>query len=603
VIRFAGDSGDGVQLTGTQFTKTSALVGNDISTLPDFPAEIRAPAGTLFGVSGFQLQFGSTEIRTPGDRPDVLVAFNPAALKTNIDRLRKGGLVLINSASFTSRNLEKAGYESNPLEDESLSAWQVITVDMTKLTREALKESPLRTKDKDRAKNLFALGMVYFLYSRPLEHTISWLENKFAKKPDVAAANVKTLKTGYYYAETAEVFRSTYSVPEATVAPGLYRNVTGNQATALGLVSAARKADLDLFLGSYPITPASDILHELSNLRAHGVKTLQAEDEIAAICAAIGASYAGSLGITSTSGPGLALKGEALGLAMMVELPLVVINVQRGGPSTGLPTKTEQADLLMSMYGRNGESPIPIIAARSPADCFAAAFEAAQVAISTRTPVLLLTDGYLANGSEPWAIPQADELPNIDPDFLLDGGEVLQPYARDPESLSRPWIKPGTVGLEHRVGGLEKADLTGNVSYDPANHHRMCSLRRDKVARIADSLPPTTITGSQTGGDLLLVGWGGTYGSITTAVHKARAAGKDVSSVHLRNINPLPPDLGDILRRYDKILVPELNLGQLVRILRAEYLVDARGCNKVQGLPFTVNELIAAIDAELYGEA
>jgi len=601
VIRFAGDSGDGVQLTGTQFTKTSALVGNDISTLPDFPAEIRAPAGTLFGVSGFQLQFGSTEIRTPGDLPDVLVAFNPAALKTNIERLRKGGLVLINSATFTSRNLDKAGYESNPLEDDSLSSWQVITVDMTKLTREALKESPLRTKDKDRAKNLFALGMVYFLYSRPIEHTVSWLNNKFKSKPDVAAANVKTLKTGYYYAETAEVFRSTYSVPEAEVAPGTYRNLTGNQATALGLVAAARQADLDLFLGSYPITPASDILHELSNLRAHGVRTLQAEDEIAAICSAIGASYAGSLGITSTSGPGLALKGEALGLAMIVEIPLVVINVQRGGPSTGLPTKTEQADLLMALYGRNGESPLPVVAASSPADCFEAAFEAARIAISTRTPVLLLTDGYLANGSEPWAIPNAAELPKIAPDFLLEA-DNLQPYSRDPETLARPWIKPGTEGLEHRVGGLEKADLTGNVSYDPANHHRMCTLRKDKVARIAATLPATVVTGNYEGGDLLVVGWGSTYGSITTAVHKARAAGKDVSSVHLRHLNPLPPDLGDILRRFDKVLVPELNLGQLVKVVRAEYLVNAKGCNKVQGLPFTVNELTQAIDAELYGE-
>ncbi len=603
VIRFAGDSGDGVQLTGTQFTKTSALVGNDISTLPDFPSEIRAPAGTLFGVSGFQLQFGSTAIRTPGDRPDVLVAFNPAALKTNIGHLRKGGLVLINSASFTSRNLDKAGYESNPLEDDSLSSWQVVTIDMTKLTREALKDSPLRTKDKDRAKNLFALGMVYFLYSRPLEHTVNWLNNKFSKKPDVAAANIKTLKTGYYYAETAEVFRSTYEVPEAKVAPGTYRNLTGNLATALGLVAAAERARLELFLGSYPITPASDILHELSNLRAHGVRTLQAEDEIAAICSAIGASYAGALGITTTSGPGLALKGEALGLAMIVELPLVVVNVQRGGPSTGLPTKTEQADLLMALYGRNGESPLPVIAARSPADCFDAAFEAARIAVTTRTPVLLLTDGYLANGSEPWAIPNPDDLPSIDADFLTESEDKVEPYSRDPETLSRPWIKPGTPGLEHRIGGLEKADLTGNVSYDPANHHRMCTLRQDKVSKIADSLPPTEVLGDADGGDLVVVGWGSTYGSITTAVHKAREAGKNVSSIHLRHLNPLPPDLGDILRRFDKVLVAELNLGQLDLVLRAKYLIDARGFNKVQGLPFTVNELTEAIDAELYGEA
>jgi len=591
-----------VQLTGTQFTKTSALVGNDVSTLPDFPAEIRAPAGTLFGVSGFQLQFGATEIRTPGDRPDVLVAFNPAALKTNIERLRKGGLVLVNSAAFNNRNLTKAGYESNPLEDDSLSAWQVITVDMTKLTREALKDAPLRTKDKDRAKNLFALGMVYFLYSRPLEHTVDWLRSKFASKPDVAEANVKTLKTGYYYAETAEVFRSTYAVPEAVVSPGKYRNLTGNQATAMGLVAAATRSSIDLFLGSYPITPASDILHELSRLRAYGVRTLQAEDEIAAICAAIGASYAGNLGICSTSGPGLALKGEALGLAMIVELPLVIINVQRGGPSTGLPTKTEQADLLMALYGRNGESPLPVIAACSPADCFQAAFDAARIAIKWRTPVVLLTDGYLANGSEPWQIPSQDQLPSIDPEFLVEA-ENLLPYSRDPETLARPWIKPGTPGLEHRVGGLEKADLTGNVSYDPANHHRMCTLRADKVERIVQEIPPTEVLGDPDGGDLLLVGWGSTYGSITTAVLNARQAGKSVSSLHLRHLNPLPPDLGDVLRRFDKVLVPELNLGQLVLVLRAKYLVDAKGYNKVQGLPFSVTELTEAIDAHLYGEA
>jgi len=602
VIRFAGDSGDGVQLTGTQFTKTSALVGNDVSTLPDFPAEIRAPAGTLFGVSGFQLQFGATEIRTPGDRPDVLVAFNPAALKTNIERLRKGGLVLVNSAAFSSRNLDKAGYESNPLEDDSMSAWQVITVDMTKLTREALKDAPIRTKDKDRAKNLFALGMVYFLYSRPLEHTIDWLRSKFASKPDIAEANVKTLKTGYYYAETAEVFRSTYAVPEAAVDPGKYRNLTGNQATAMGLVSAATRAGINLFLGSYPITPASDILHELSQLRAYGVRTLQAEDEIAAICAAIGASYAGNLGICSTSGPGLALKGEALGLAMIVELPLVIINVQRGGPSTGLPTKTEQADLLMAMYGRNGESPLPVIAARSPADCFDAAFHAARIAMKWRTPVILLTDGYLANGSEPWRIPNSDDLAVIDPEFLAEA-EDLQPYSRDPDTLARPWIKPGTPGLEHRVGGLEKADLTGNVSYDPANHHRMCTLRADKVERVIQEIPPTEILGDAEGGDLLLVGWGSTFGSITTAVLKAREAGKSVSAVHLRHLNPLPPDLGDVLRRFDKVLVPELNLGQLDLVLRAKYLVDAKGYNKVQGLPFSVAELTQAIDSHLYGEA
>lgn len=590
-----------MQLTGNQFTKTSALVGNDISTLPDFPAEIRAPAGTLFGVSGFQLQFGATEIRTPGDTPDVLVAFNPAALKVNIDRLRKGGLVIVNTAAFSSRNLSKAGYESNPLEDDSLSAWQLVKVDITKMTREALKDAPLKTKDKDRAKNLFALGMVYFLYDRPLDHTVGWLEGKFSKKPDVAAANVKALKTGYYYAETAEVFRSTYSVPEAPIKAGTYRNVTGNLATAMGLVAAAQNAGINLFLGSYPITPASDLLHSLASMRAHGVRTLQAEDEIAAVCSAIGASYAGNLGVCSTSGPGLALKGEAMGLGLMVELPMVVVDVQRGGPSTGLPTKTEQSDLLIALYGRNGESPLPVIAARSPADCFDAAYEAVRITIKYRTPVLLLTDGYLANGSEPWRIPDPASLPAIDPDFLTEP-EGFQPYARDPETLARPWVKPGTPNMEHRVGGLEKDDLTGNVSYDPVNHHKMCGLRRDKVLRIQNDMPDLDVVGDQSG-DLLLVGWGGTHGAITTAVEAARAAGKSVSSVHLRHLHPLHPDLGDLIRRFDKVLVPELNFGQLLKVLRAEYLVDASGLHKMAGQPFTVTELEQAIEATLYGEA
>ena len=603
VVRFAGDSGDGVQLTGSEFTKTSALVGNDIATLPDFPAEIRAPAGTLFGVSGFQIQIGATTIRTPGDVPDVLIAFNPAALKTNVERVKKGGLVLVNSDSFTSRNLEKAGYESNPLEDGSLTAWQLVKVDMTRLTREGLKDSPLKTKDKDRAKNLFALGMVYFLYDRPLEHTIAWLEGKFASKPDVAAANIKALKTGYYYAETAEIFHSRFSIPEAKLVPGRYRNVTGNTAVALGLVAAAQKADLDIFLGSYPITPASDILHALASMRAHGVRTLQAEDEIAAACAAIGASYAGHLGVCSTSGPGLALKGEALGLALMVELPMVVINVQRGGPSTGLPTKTEQADLLMSLYGRNGESPLPIIAPRSPADCFEAAYEAARITVKYRTPVILLSDGYLANGSEPWPIPTADELPEIAANFATpEDAEGFMPYARTPETLARPWAIPGTKGLEHRVGGLEKDALSGNVSYLPANHQKMCELRRDKVQRIQQEFPPTEVLGAESG-DLLVVGWGSTHGAITSAVERAQADGLAVSSVHLRHLCPLPPDLGDILGRFDKVLVPEMNLGQLVRVLRAEYLIDAASFNKITGQPMNVGEVRKAIDDTLYGEA
>jgi 2-oxoglutarate ferredoxin oxidoreductase subunit alpha len=601
VVRFAGDSGDGVQLTGTQFTRTSAMLGNDIATFPDFPAEIRAPAGTLFGVSGFQIQFGSTVIRTPGDVPDVLIAFNPAALKTNVDRLKKGGLLLVNTDAFTSRNIEKAGYESNPLEDGSLSSWQLIKVDMTRLTREALKETPLKTKDKDRAKNLFALGMIYFLYDRPLEHTIEWLDGKFGKKPEVASANIKALKTGYYYAETAEVFHSRFEVPSAQLTPGKYRNLTGNAAIALGLVSASQRADLDLFLGSYPITPASDLLHELASMRAHGVRTLQAEDEIAAVCAAIGASYAGHLGVCSTSGPGLALKGEGIGLALIVELPLVVVNVQRGGPSTGLPTKTEQSDLLMALYGRNGESPLPVIAAKSPADCFEAAYEAARITIKYRTPVILMSDGYLANGAEPWLIPDADSLPDVAANFTTDP-EDFQPYSRDPNTLARPWTIPGTPGLEHRVGGLEKAHLTGNVCYEPANHQFMCEVRRDKVQRIQQEIPPTEIFGKDTG-DLLLVGWGSTHGAIMSAVELAQQDGLSVSCIHLRFLNPLPADLGEILRRFDKVLVPEMNLGQLVRVLRAEYLIDCKAHNKVTGQPLGVAEVRKAINDTLYGEA
>ena len=577
------------------------MIGNDIATLPDFPAEIRAPAGTLFGVSGFQIQFGSAEVRTPGDVPDALIAFNPAALKTNVQRLKRGGLLLVNTDAFTSRNIEKAGYETNPLEDDSLAAWQLIKVDMTRLTREALKETSLKTKDKDRAKNLFALGMVYFLYDRPLDHTVTWLRSKFASKPEIAEANVKALKTGYYYAETAEVFHSRFEVPEAKLAPGKYRNLTGNTAIALGLVAAAQRADLQLFLGSYPITPASDLLHELASMRAHGVRTLQAEDEIAAACAAIGASYTGHLGICSTSGPGLALKGEALGLALMVELPMIVVNVQRGGPSTGLPTKTEQADLLMALYGRNGESPLPVIAAKSPADCFEAAYEAARITIKYRTPVILLSDGYLANGSEPWLIPNPDSLAPVSADFETDP-EGFQPYQRDPGTLARPWVVPGTPGLEHRIGGLEKQDLTGNVSYDPANHQRMCELRRDKVQRVQQEIPPTEIFGAESG-DVLVVGWGSTHGSITSAVELAQSDGLSVSSIHLRFMNPLPPDLGDILRRFDKVLVPEMNLGQLVRILRAEFLIDAKALNKVTGQPLNVSEVRKAIDDTLYGEA
>ncbi len=601
VVRFAGDSGDGVQLTGSQFTKTSVLAGNDIATFPDYPAEIRAPAGTEAGVSGFQIQFGAAPILTPGDQSDMLVAFNPAALKTSLDKLRPGGLLLVDEDTFTSRNLTKAGYLESPLEDSSLLSFQVTPVAMTRVTRNALEASPLSKKEKDRARNFFALGMLYYLFDRPVKHTAEWIGEKFASKPDYAQANSAALKAGYNFADTTELFASTYTVPEAKIEPGRYRNITGNAAASLGLVAAARKAGLDLFLGSYPITPASDMLHALAPLRAHGVRTFQAEDEIAAICSALGASLAGNLGITTTSGPGLALKGEALGLALMTELPLVVVNVQRGGPSTGLPTKTEQADLLMALYGRNGESPLPVLAARTPSDCFEAAFEAARITIKYRTPVLLLTDGYLGNGSEPWKVPEADDLPSIDPAFETEP-EGFQPYSRDPETLARPWVKPGTPGLEHRVGGLEKEHLTGNVCYVPANHQLMCELRRDKVARIAAEIPPTEIQGDPEGGALLLVGWGGTCGAISAAVEQARQEGADVSAVHLRYLNPLPPDLGEVLGRYDRVLVPELNLGQLVRVLRAEYLVDAQGINKVAGLPFMVSEIEEAIDEALSGK-
>ncbi len=602
VIRFAGDSGDGIQLTGGQFTRTTALAGNDIATLPDYPAEIRAPAGSLFGVSGFQLQFGGTTIRTPGDKPDVLVAFNPAALARNIDLMDQGDLVIVNKAAFSNRNLQKAGYEGNPLEDGSLDRYQLVPVDMTMLTREALKDSPLSSKDKTRSKNFFALGMVYWLYDRELGPTLEWLEGKFGNKPDVLAANIAVLKAGFFYAETAEVFHSQFRVPSAKIQPGVYRNVTGNMALALGFVAATRKANLELFLGSYPITPASDILHHLSAMRAHGVRTLQAEDEIAAACAAIGASYAGNLGMCTTSGPGLALKGEAIGLALMTELPMIIVDVQRGGPSTGLPTKVEQSDLFMAMYGRNGDSPLPILAASTPADCFNIAFEAVRWTVKYRTPVIVMTDAYLANGSEPWLIPDPDTLPTMDPSFATDPEGFLR-YDRDPETLAVPWAPAGTPGMEHRIGGLEKQDKTGNVSYDPTNHHKMGRYRADKVDGMVREIPPTSVVGDATGGDLLLVGWGSTYGSITTAVEQARANGKNVSAVHLRHIHPLPPDLGEIMGRYDKVLVPELNHGQLVHVLRAKYLVDCRSLAKCAGQPLAVSELLSAIDDTLYGEA
>ena len=599
VIRFAGDSGDGMQLTGSQFTTESALAGNDIGTLPDYPAEIRAPAGTLAGVSGFQINFSSLDIFTPGDNPDVLVVMNPAALKVNIKDLKSGGLLLADLDGFDQGNLKKAGYDSNPLEDGSLQKHQVVSVDMTGLTLRALEDLKLSNKVAARCKNFFALGLCSWLYSRPIEPTIKWIEEKFKKTPELVEANVRVLKAGYHFGETTEMFAVQYEVKPARIAPGTYRNITGNSALALGLVAAARKAGLRLFLGSYPITPASDILHELAQYKNYDVYTFQAEDEIAGVCSALGASFGGSLGVTTSSGPGIALKQEAIGLAVMVELPLVICNVQRGGPSTGLPTKTEQADLFQAIFGRNGECPVPVIAASTPADCFAMAYEAARIAITYMTPVILLTDGYLANGAEPWNIPRFEELPPIPVSFRTDP-EGFFPYARDPKTLARPWVRPGTPGLEHRIGGIEKQDVTGNISYDPANHELMTHNRARKVAAVAQDIPPTTVHG-ESSGDLLVIGWGSTYGAITAAVEELRAQGTRVSHVHLRYLNPLPSDLAGILQDFKKILVPEMNLGQLRMLLRATYLVDAVGLNKIQGQPFKVSEIVEGIRRALEG--
>ncbi|MBI1805140.1 MAG: 2-oxoacid:acceptor oxidoreductase subunit alpha [Ignavibacteriae bacterium] len=593
-IRFAGDSGDGMQLTGMQFTSTTAMLGNDLSTLPDYPAEIRAPAGTLFGVSGFQIHFGSTEINTPGDACDVLVAMNPAALKVNIRSLRDGGVIIANSDGFNDKNLKLASYEKNPLEDGSLEKYQVHSVKITQLTHNALEDLGLSNKITDRSKNFFALGMMYWMFSRPLEPTIKWIGDKFKKTPEIVEANTRVLKAGYAFGETTEIFAARYEVKPATMIPGKYRSITGNEATAWGLIAASVKSGLDLFLGSYPITPASDILHELSRHKNFRVKTFQAEDEIAGITASIGAAYGGALGATTTSGPGMALKGEALGLAVMLELPLIVIDVQRGGPSTGLPTKTEQADLLQALYGRNSEAPIPVITASTPADCFFMAFEAARIAIKYMTPVILLTDGYLANGAEPWLIPQVDNLPDISPKFRTEV-EGFHPYLRDEKTLARPWAIPGTPGLEHRIGGLEKQHITGNVSYDPENHEFMVKMRQAKVDHIADDLPPATTEGDEKG-DLLVVGWGGTYGAIRTAVENKRREGKSVSHLHLKYVNPFQKNVGEILYNFKNILVPELNLGQLSKLIRAKYLVPAVTLNKVQGLPFKAVEIEDKID-------
>jgi 2-oxoglutarate ferredoxin oxidoreductase subunit alpha len=601
VIRFAGDSGDGMQLTGEQFTTESAWAGNDIATLPNFPAEIRAPAGTLFGVSSFQLQFGSQRVYTPGDRLDCLVAMNPAALKVHLTDLKPGGLLIVNTAAFEKRNLDKAGYAANPLDDAALGErYRLHKIDMSSLTHEALKDLALNTKEKDRCKNFFALGLVSWIYTRPLEPTLEWITKRFTKNTVLADANVRVLKAGHAFGETAEFFAEHYTVEAAEMSPGLYRAMTGNRALAWGLCAAAERSTLPIVYGAYPITPASSILEELAMHKRFRVRTIQAEDEIAAITAAIGASFGGAVGVTGSSGPGIALKGEGIGLAVTAELPLVIFDIQRGGPSTGLPTKTEQADLMQAMYGRNSESPIVVLAPATPGDCFYVAYEAVRIAVKYMVPVMVLSDGFLANGSEPWLIPDVTTLPPIDVEFRTEK-EGFFPYLRDPATLSRPWVRPGTPGLEHRIGGIEKQDVTGNISYDPENHDHMVHMRAEKVRRVAQEIPPTSINGPATG-DLLVVGWGGTYGAITAAVERAQTDGKSVASIHLRYLNPLPPDLGHIMREYRKVLVPEINLGQLVRVLRAEYLVDAVGFNRVRGLPLQSDEIYEAIN-QLVGSA
>ena len=589
VIRFAGDSGDGMQLTGSQFTSTTAAMGNDLATLPDFPAEIRAPAGTLPGVSGFQIQFASEQVFTPGDGPDVLVAMNPAALKANLHDVKDNGTVIVNVDAFKDTDLKKAGYEQNPLDDGSVDGYQLFKVELTRLTRAALVGVDLPTQAIDRCKNFFALGMMYYLYHRPLDVTMRWIGQKFSGKQTLIAANQTALKAGYAYCDAAELFRSTFKVPPAKLEPGTYRNISGNQALALGFVAAADKSGLELFQGSYPITPASDLLHELSLYKNFGVVTFQAEDEIAAIGAAIGASFAGSLGMCSTSGPGMALKAELLTLAIMVELPLVVVNVQRAGPSTGMPTKTEQADLLQSLFGRFCEAPCIVLAASSPSDCFETAYEACRLSVKHMTPVILLSDGFIANGSEPWRLPQVDDLAAFPVNYRTETKDFL-PYSRDPGTLARPWALPGTPGLEHRIGGLEKSDGSGHVSYDALNHEKMVKLRAEKVERVAADLPPAEPDGDADA-RLLVLGWGSTYGSITSAVRRVRKRGRKVGHLQLRYLNPLPANLGEILDRYDRVLVPEINLGQLALLLQGRYLKPIDKLNKVQGLPFSAGEI------------
>ncbi|MFI1922706.1 MULTISPECIES: 2-oxoacid:acceptor oxidoreductase subunit alpha [unclassified Streptomyces] len=607
IIRFAGDSGDGMQLTGDRFTSETASFGNDLSTLPNFPAEIRAPAGTLPGVSSFQLHFADHDILTPGDAPNVLVAMNPAALKANIGDVPRGAEIIVNTDEFTKRAMQKVGYAASPLEDGSLDGYQLHPVPLTTLTVEALKEFDLTRKEAERSKNMFALGLLSWMYHRPTEGTEKFLKTKFAKKPDIAAANLTAFRAGWNFGETTEDFAVSYEVaPAAKAFPvGTYRNISGNLALAYGLISASRQADLPLFLGSYPITPASDILHELSKHKNFGVRTFQAEDEIAGIGAALGAAFGGSLAVTTTSGPGVALKSETIGLAVSMELPLLIVDIQRGGPSTGLPTKTEQADLLQAMFGRNGEAPVPIVAPRTPADCFDAALEAARIALTYRTPVMLLSDGYLANGSEPWRIPELDELPDLAVQFaqgpnhtLDDGSEVFWPYKRDPQTLARPWAVPGTPGLEHRIGGIEKEDGTGNISYAPANHEFMVRVRQSKIDGI--DVPDLEVDDPH-GANTLVLGWGSTYGPITAAVRRLRAAGEAVAQAHLRHLNPFPRNLGAVLERYDKVVIPEMNLGQLATLVRAKYLVDARSYNQVNGMPFKAEQLAATLKEAIDG--
>jgi len=598
VIRLAGDSGDGMQLTGGRFTSETATFGNDLSTLPNFPAEIRAPTGTLPGVSSFQLHFADHDIMTPGDAPDVLVVMNPAALKANLMDLPGGGLLIADSDEFTPRNLAKVGYASNPLEDGTLEKWQLVSVPLTSMTTDALVDSGLGKKEAERSKNMFTLGLLSWMYHRPTEGTVRFLERQFRRKPEIAAANIAAFRAGFNYGETTEAFAVSYEVKPAPMAPGRYRHISGNQALAYGIVAAGQRSGLPVFLGAYPITPASDILHELSKHKSFGVRTFQAEDEIAGIGAALGASFGGALGVTTTSGPGVALKAETIGLAVMTELPLLIVDVQRGGPSTGLPTKTEQSDLLQALFGRNGEAPVPVIAPRSPGDCFDATLEAARIALTYRTPVILLSDGYLANGAEPWSIPATDELPDLRVEFATapngEDGEFL-PYLRDPETLARAWAVPGTAGLQHRIGGLEKADKTGNISYDPANHDFMTRTRQAKIDGIAASIPTTEVDDPDGDAKVAVIGWGSTYGPIGAACRQIRAAGESIAQVHLRHLNPLPADLGDILARYDRVVCPEMNLGQLALLLRAKYLIDVHSHTQVRGLPFRAAELAGVL--------